>query len=76
MYPQPARDEMLFIVDDARDAVVTLHDLLGRKLREVAVSGSGRMHGRMSLQGIQPGMYMLLLRTADVVRAGKVMVTK
>jgi len=77
IHPQPARDELRFIIDTPGEATVSLHDMLGRKLREVRVSGGDiRTHGRMPLAGIVPGVYMLLVRTADDVRTRKVLVTR
>jgi hypothetical protein len=77
VYPQPARDELRFIIDAPGTATVSLLDMLGRTLREVQVSGGDiRTHGRMTLAGIVTGMYMLLVRTENVVRTGKVLVTK
>ncbi len=77
IHPQPARDELRFIIDTPGEATVSLHDMLGRKLREVQVNGGDiRTHGRITLAGVVPGMYMLFVRTEDDVRTGKVLVTK
>ena len=52
-------------------------DLLGRKVIELPLAGDGTtIRGAMGLGSVSPGMYMLVVRTADMVRSGKVVVTK
>ncbi|MCB2205251.1 T9SS type A sorting domain-containing protein [bacterium] len=55
----------------------TLFDLLGRRIRELHLSGNGTLlRGEMALGTLTPGMYMLMVRTADGVRTGKVVVAR
>jgi hypothetical protein len=77
VYPQPARDETHFVVEGPENATVSLTDLLGRRLREVSVTGNGKSaHGRMGLEGLVPGMYILVVQSERNVRTGKVVIAR
>jgi hypothetical protein len=77
VYPQPARDRLRFSFDDTREATATLVDLLGRRVRQVQLSGNGNTaRGEMTLSGITPGVYMLVVRTDAGVRTGKVVIAR
>ena len=54
-----------------------LLDLLGRRVIELPLAGDGAtIRGVMGLESVRPGLYMLVVRTADRVRTGKVIVTR
>jgi hypothetical protein len=77
VYPQPARDEIRFVVEGPENATVTLTNLLGRRLREVSVTGNGKStHGRMGLEGLVPGMYILVVQSERNVRTAKVVIVR
>ncbi len=77
IHPQPTRGELRFAVEGKGNANALLLDLLGRKVIELPLAGDGTtIRGAMGLGSVSPGMYMLVVRTADMVRSGKVVVTK
>jgi hypothetical protein len=77
LWPQPARSAMHIAVDGTRDATATLVDLLGRRVRQVRLSGNGNTAlAEMTLSGITPGVYMLVVRTDAAVRTGKVVIAR
>ncbi|MBE0643205.1 MAG: T9SS type A sorting domain-containing protein, partial [Bacteroidetes bacterium] len=77
IHPQPTRGELRFAVEGRGNAEALLYDLLGRKLMDLPLRSDGTViRGTMALGTVSPGMYMLVVRTADMVRSGKVVVTK
>ena len=77
IHPQPARGEIRFGIEAEGDGTATLLDLLGRRVIELPLAGDGAtIRGVMGLENVRPGLYMLVVRTADRVRTGKVVVTK
>ncbi|MBR9976918.1 MAG: T9SS type A sorting domain-containing protein [Bacteroidetes bacterium] len=77
VYPQPARDEIRFLVEGPENAIVSLTDLLGRRLREVSVTGNGKSaHGRIGIEGLVPGMYILVVQSERNVRTAKVVIAR
>jgi hypothetical protein len=77
VYPQPVRDKLRFTFEGTQEGTAALFDLLGRKMCEVRLSGNGNaVRGDMRLRGVSPGIYMLVVRTADTVRTGKVVVAR
>jgi hypothetical protein len=78
-YPQPARDELHFVVDGAvpEASRAQLYDLLGRRVAEAPLLYNGRnAHGSMKLQGIVPGLYILTVPVPEGVRTTKVLVAR
>jgi hypothetical protein len=79
IYPQPARSEIRFVVEGVspETATVLLYDLLGRRVAGAPLLHNGRSaHGRMQVQGLAPGMYILAAPGPDGVRTAKVVVTQ
>ncbi len=77
IHPQPARGEIRFGIEAEGDGTAILFDLLGRKVIELPLAGDGTtIRGAMGLGSVSPGLYMLVVRTADMVRTGKVIVTR
>ncbi|HOJ03479.1 MAG TPA: T9SS type A sorting domain-containing protein [Bacteroidota bacterium] len=77
IHPQPARGEIRFGIEAEGDGTATLLDLLGRRVIELPLAGDGAtIRGVMGLESVRPGLYMLVVRTADRVRTGKVIVTR
>ncbi|MDX9759412.1 MAG: T9SS type A sorting domain-containing protein [Bacteroidota bacterium] len=74
-FPQPVRETLRFAVEGTGDGEAVLTDLLGRRLLSVPLQGDGTaIRGTLTLGGVAPGMYMLVVRTPDMVRTGKVIV--
>ncbi|MCZ7556572.1 MAG: hypothetical protein M5R41_09240 [Bacteroidia bacterium] len=78
-YPQPARNELRFVVDgavpEARRA--QLYDLLGRRVAEAPLLCNGpNAYGSMQIQDLAQGVYILTAPGSDGVRTAKVLVTK
>ncbi|MDX9759411.1 MAG: T9SS type A sorting domain-containing protein [Bacteroidota bacterium] len=77
IHPQPARETLRFAVEGTGDGEAVLMDLLGRRLVSVPLQGDGTaIRGTLTLGGVAPGMYMLVVRTPDMVRTGKVIVAR
>jgi hypothetical protein len=75
----PARSEIRFVVEGVspETATVLLYDLLGRRVAGAPLLHNGRnAHGRMQVQGLAPGMYILAAPGPDGVRTAKVVVTQ
>jgi hypothetical protein len=78
-YPQPASNELRFMVEGAvpEASRAQLYDLLGRRVAEAPLLYNGRnAHGSMQIQGLAPGLYLLAIPGADGVRSAKVIVTQ
>jgi M6 family metalloprotease-like protein len=78
-YPQPASNELRFVVDGAvlEASRAQLYDLLGRCVAEAPLLYNGRnTHGSMRIKGLPPGMYILAIPGTDGVRSARVIVTE
>jgi hypothetical protein len=78
-YPQPAHNELRFVVEGAvpEASRAQLYDLLGRRVAEAPLLYNGRnAHGSMHIQGLAAGMYMLAIPGPDGVHSAKVIVTE
>lgn len=78
-YPNPTRSRatVRFAVPaDANDAQLVLYDLLGREVRSMAVSGTGRQKTTLDASGLATGMYFLRLTAGGQVRTTKITVVR
>jgi hypothetical protein len=78
-YPNPTqtRAAVRFAVpDDVEDARLVLFDLLGRQVRSLAVTGSGRQKTTLDTDGLATGTYFLRLTAGGHVRTTKLTVVR
>ena len=77
IFPQPVRETLRFALQGTGEGEAVLTDLLGRRLVSVPLLGNGTtIRGALGLGGVAPGIYMLVVRTPDSVRTGKVIVAR
>ena len=75
--PTRTRATVRFAVpDDAEDARLVLFDLLGRQVRSLAVTGSGRQKTTLDTDGLATGTYFLRLTAGGQVRTTKLTVVR
>ena len=77
--PNPARSHaaVRFAVPaDAEDARLVLFDLLGRQVRSLAVTGSGRQKATLDTDGLATGTYFLRLTAGGQSRTTKLTVVR
>jgi len=75
--PTRTRATVRFAVpDDAVDARLVLFDLLGRQVRSLAVTGSGRQKTTLDTDGLATGTYFLRLTARGQVRTTKLTVVR
>ncbi|PEN12223.1 hypothetical protein CRI94_14380 [Longibacter salinarum] len=78
-YPNPARTSAtarLAVPEGVDDAQLVIYDLLGRKVRDLPVSGSGRHTLTLQTHGLAAGMYFLRLTGGGQVRTQKLTVVR
>ncbi|MDQ1265165.1 MAG: type sorting protein [Bacteroidota bacterium] len=68
LQPNPAHSqvEVNFTLAEAREAAISLHDLFGRRLKELSPVKSyktGEYSNTFQLQELEPGLYLIVVRT-------------
>jgi hypothetical protein len=77
VYPNPARNMAHFTVRASAPVTATLYDLLGRNLRKIHTASDGQIvKGTFDLQGIQPGIYLITIRSRESVQTVKLVVVE
>jgi hypothetical protein len=78
-YPNPASSQMTVrfaIPQEIGDGQIALFDMLGRQVRAMTISSSGRQQMTMQTSDLAPGVYFLRLTSGGQVKTQKVTVVR
>lgn len=74
IYPNPARDYVIFEFDTDRKIMVSIYDLKGIEVDSFAINGN-KMY-KYSIKNYVPGVYTIVLKSNDEIQIKKMMIVK
>ena len=78
VYPNPSNDKIIFTLKDVRGekCSIEIYDNLGKKVKTeiVSVAPSGNQTVELNITGLNPGLYLVKINTADFAETTKIII--